>query len=154
MASTPVVQQKYYPFTSGSGSLSPCAKITNATAPYAQTYYNGTYPFKLVGNTTEDIQSAIMTKPVTAIIASSGIAFMQYSSGVITNNCGNVQNHGVLIVGWGTTELNIPYWIVENTWGTSWGQNGYVLIGMDGPTNTGYCLINEGVSYPITEQTA
>jgi C1A family cysteine protease len=36
-------------------------------------------------------------------------------------------NHGVVVVGWGTTS-GIDYWIVRNSWGTGWGQAGYVFI--------------------------
>jgi C1A family cysteine protease len=52
-----------------------------------------------------------------------------YSSGVYTDvACDNVTiNHGVVVVGWGSLS-GIDYWIVRNSWGTSWGSAGYVLM--------------------------
>uniref|UniRef100_A0A3Q1FGN1 Cathepsin H n=1 Tax=Acanthochromis polyacanthus TaxID=80966 RepID=A0A3Q1FGN1_9TELE len=57
--------------------------------------------------------------------------FMQYSSGVYTSTeCHNTTdkvNHAVLAVGYGQ-ENGTTYWIVKNSWGSSWGMNGYFFI--------------------------
>ena len=72
---------------------------------------------------------------------------MYYKSGVITStSCGTYTDHVVLIVGWGKSG-SIPFWIIKNQWGTSWGEGGYAKIKMtDG---NGICGINTDISYPI-----
>lgn len=49
-----------------------------------------------------------------------------YSDSTCTDATGNV-NHAVVVVGYGTLN-NTPYWIVRNSWGTTWGASGYILL--------------------------
>ena len=75
----------------------------------------------------------------------SGLAWSYYKSGVLSN-CGTTIDHALLAVGWGfDAATNQNYWIVENSWGTSWGQNGYVWIAMTNTTTAGTCGINKDV---------
>ena len=54
--------------------------------------------------------------------------------------------HAVLVVGYGEEENGIKYWIVKNSWGTKWGENGYVRMRKDHLDNCG--IGNEGF-YPL-----
>ena len=55
--------------------------------------------------------------------------FINYKSGIYNGPCNSSvwkQNHCVSIVGY---DLDEEYWLVRNTWGTSWGENGYIRMG-------------------------
>ena len=58
-------------------------------------------------------------------------------------------DHGVLVVGYGS-ERGTDYWIVKNSWSSSWGEEGYVRIEKSDSTNTkGVCGIAMQPSYPV-----
>jgi len=88
---------------------------------------------------------------VSVAIEADQFAFQYYSSGILTGTCGTNLDHGVLVVGYGT-DSGQEYWKVKNSWGTSWGENGYVLICKDCGANgaQGECGINDDPSYPVT----
>jgi C1A family cysteine protease len=52
-----------------------------------------------------------------------------YRGGVITSNCGTRLDHCVQATGWNTAQ-NPPYWLIRNSWGASWGEQGYVWVEM------------------------
>ncbi len=74
--------------------------------------------------------------------------FQFYSTGILTaNTCGYYVQHKVVIVGYGM-ENGKNYWIVKNSWGTSWGEQGYIRIAIvDGP---GICGIQMNPYYATT----
>ena len=94
------------------------------------------------------LQEAVANQPVSIAIEADTRVFQFYSGGVITDtSCGTNLDHGVLIVGYGE-ENDTLYWLVKNSWGSDWGDNGYVKILRDNSTNSeGVCGIAMQPSY-------
>jgi len=94
------------------------------------------------------LMSAVAKNPVSIAIEADKSAFQLYKSGVLTTTCGTNLDHGVLAVGYGTSGGS-DYWKVKNSWGTSWGASGYVLLER-GKGGKGECGILSGPpSYPV-----
>jgi C1A family cysteine protease len=96
------------------------------------------------------LMTAVVKQPVAVAIEADQDSFQFYSSGVLTKACGTNLDHGVLLVGYGS-QSNLDYYKVKNSWGTSWGESGYVLLGR-GPSyngNQGQCGIQMDPSYPV-----
>lgn len=76
--------------------------------------------------------------------------FRNYSTGVITSeDCGTKLDHAITAVGFGTDESGVDYYLVRNSWGSAWGDNGYLKIGRNGD-GYGICGIQEISVYPNT----
>jgi C1A family cysteine protease len=60
-------------------------------------------------------------------------------------------NHAVEYVGWGTTSSGVNYWIIKNSWGPLWGENGFMKLEMTDPTTTakkaGACKSHVYIAY-------
>merc|ERR1711982_283069 len=120
-----------YPYTARDGS---CKSSFSTAIPQG-----GVTGYKDVGNSGDSLTSAIMNAPVSVAIEADQAAFQQYTGGVITSGCGSNLDHGVLAVGV-NSDGSIK---VKNSWGTSWGVNGFVNIA------TGQCGITQSASYPV-----
>lgn len=100
-------------------------------------------------NDEKSLKKAVAHQPVSVAIEAGGRAFQLYQSGVFTGICGTELDHGVAVVGYGT-ENGIDYWLVRNSWGSSWGENGYIKMERNLLTKeTGKCGIAMEASYPI-----
>ena len=104
-----------------------------------QTCSKNAGPFKISGFTDikdcNTLASALTGRPIS--IAVDATNWSPYKSGVFTN-CGTRLNHGVLLVG-----VSTKGWKVKNSWGTSWGELGYITLGTG---NT--CGLCSAASYP------
>jgi len=89
------------------------------------------------------LMSALQRNPVSVAIEADQSAFSQYRGGVLTSGCGQQLDHGVTVVGYGTDGGN-AYWLIKNSWGTSFGENGYIRVGRSG----NQCGVTNDASYP------
>ena len=62
--------------------------------------------------------------------------------------CGDDLDHGVLAVGYGT-EDDTDYFLVRNSWGSTWGDEGYIKMARASPHVNGTCGILSVASRPI-----
>jgi len=133
---------------------------TEASYPYEEsTSYNCRYTTANRGATISSyqdvtsgsesaLQNAVVYRgPVSVAIDASNTSFQLYKSGVYYEpKCSSTQlDHGVLTVGYGTGSSG-DYWIVKNSWGTSWGQAGYIDMARNKNNN---CGIATQASFPI-----
>ena len=102
-------------------------------------------------NSDSAMMSALAQQPVSIAIEADQKAFQLYKSGVFTEACGTNLDHGVLAVGYGTDAANGgDYYIVKNSWGTSWGDAGFIKLGRGSQYNSGagQCGMLGAASYP------
>ena len=98
-------------------------------------------------NSSSALMASIEAAPTSVAIEADKIAFQGYSSGILNSSeCGTSLDHGVLAVGYGT-EDGQAYYLVKNSWGASWGDNGYVKIANNGD-GAGICGIQLGAVRP------
>lgn len=100
-------------------------------------------------NDEDALLKAVANQPISVGIDAGGSHFQFYSEGVFTGDCSTELNHGVAIVGYGTTLDGTKYWIVRNSWGPEWGEKGYIRMLRDSPAKEGHCGIAMMASYPV-----
>jgi len=98
-------------------------------------------------NSDSAMMSALNIRPVAVAIEADQAAFQLYKSGVFTAACGTSLDHGVLAVGYGNMD-GLDHYIVKNSWGTGWGDNGYIYFQRGaGVQKEGQCGILMEASY-------
>jgi len=101
-------------------------------------------------NSSEALKAAIAKGPVSVAIEADKRAFQSYTSGILkaSAGCGTNLDHGVLAVGYGT-ENGTPFYKVKNSWGATWGEEGYIKLEIvDGK---GTCGIQMAATQPQTD---
>jgi len=134
-----------YPYTSGvtktSGSCkTECINIINSDV----------ISFNDVSSSSDNsMMTALSFQPVSIAIEADQKEFQLYKSGVFTGTCGTNLDHGVLAVGYGSLN-GLDYYYVKNSWGKSWGDEGYIMLGRGPQYNKGdgQCGILLQGSYP------
>lgn len=143
-----------YPYVSGNSGMSDKCLTTCNLKPNTKVLLHVDIPV----NSDESLMDVLSLQPVSVAIEADQTGFQFYSSGVFTGTCGTVLDHGVGLVGYGVnTTSNLSYYILRNSWGTSWGDNGYMYIGRgnDPLTNKPYndgkgqCGVLTKASYPV-----
>ena len=136
--------ESVYPYTSGNGddSTSCLAESLSATAVEVSSYVNVT------PSNSAQMKAALNNQPLAVAIEADKFVFQTYQSGVLTSSkCGTNLDHAVLAVGYGT-EDGQDYWLVKNSWDTTWGDQGYIKLGMD--SSDGTCGVQIDPQAPTT----
>jgi len=108
---------------------------------------------RLIPASLNTMMSAVQQQPVSVAIEADKKIFQSYKSGVLSDAaCGTSLDHGVLVVGYGSDAKYGDYWKVKNSWGTTYGEAGYIRLGRAG--GRGECGILLSPSYPVVSSTS
>ncbi|XP_026109757.1 cathepsin O-like isoform X2 [Carassius auratus] len=115
-----LVKEADYPFEDKAGI---CQYFPQSHAGVAVRNYSA-YDFS--GH--EEVMMSVLVESGPLVVIVDAISWQDYLGGIIQHHCSSHNaNHAVLMTGYDTTG-EVPYWIVRNSWGTSWGDDGYAYI--------------------------
>ena len=126
-----------YPYASYDGSMNQGSTDCNSLPKAFQTYG----PQSVISYNTTDLMVAVSLQPVVVIVYAD--YWFSYSGGLFSN-CSNLtnQDHAVLLVGYTNDS-----WIIKNSWGTGWGENGFIRLNRTNPTCG--AMISYYANYPL-----
>jgi len=131
-----------YPYTSGTSKVRGQCSVCKGEAAIPK---GGVTGFTPVGASENSLAKALMNQPISVAVAVNNKWF-SYSSGIFSSECGKSLNHAVLAVGYGK-DGDAPYWKLRNSWGTNWGESGYIRLKKGGH----FCGITSAASYPSVD---
>merc|ERR1712228_67991 len=136
--------EESYPYISGSSS-------SKKSCQYDASQATSTMDLNVTDVTPDSVdqlKAAVAKQPVSIAIEADKFVFQTYQSGVLNSTkCGTNLDHGVLIAGYGN-EDGQDYWLVKNSWDTTWGDNGYIKLAKD--STTGTCGVQMEPQAPTT----
>jgi len=133
-----ITTEDAYPYTAVDGTCVAAGKPVGATI---SSFHDVT-----AGSETVALLEAVTNAPTSIAIEADQSGFQLYQSGVFNGVCGQNLDHGVLLVGFDHDNgSNLDYWILKNSWGTSWGEQGYMQI----VRGENECGLANMASYPV-----
>jgi len=119
---TGAVLEEDFPYEANN---SPCG------CPYNHSYKISTWAYigKSYGvPSVNSIKQAIMDYGPIFVCVAADAAFHAYDGGIFNANSSSSINHAVVLVGWNDSQGANGVWFLRNSWGTNWGENGYMRI--------------------------
>lgn len=140
-----LMAESVYPFT---GNKTTCKSINNDN----KSIIIRDRGYAILPEGDENVLKKVVARygPVAAIIPmGDDVSFYKYKSGIFVNDnnnrtnnqandyCRTKRNHAVLIVGYGRDLIGGDYWIVKNSYGKRWGEDGYIRMARNRNNNSG-----------------
>ncbi|KAJ3694273.1 hypothetical protein LUZ60_009753 [Juncus effusus] len=98
-------------------------------------------------NDENQLMLRVARQPVVAFVISSGIR--HYGGGIFSGDCGEAFDHYFTLIGYGQDENGVKYWIAKNSWGATWGDEGYVYLAKDVSSKGGTCGLATSPMFPV-----
>jgi C1A family cysteine protease len=134
------VTEAEYPYTSGSGSSGSCQSRGTPVAFVSKVN-------TVQSHSAAQLLAAISQGPVSVTVEADKMAFQGYTGGILNSSaCGTQLDHAITAVGFGNKNGQ-SYYIVRNSWGPNWGDQGYIMIAAVEGT-AGICGIQQSSCWP------
>jgi len=93
--------------------------------------------YQYIDSTNDGLKTAVAKQPVSVCVKADS-TFQSYRSGVLSKSCSGQINHAVIAVGYSGTD----YFKIRNSWGSSWGEGGYIRLAQNDGSRGSFCLLD------------